>query len=685
MPMTEHRRSFSQLAAVLLVALYTLTHLLAAVGLIAFGLSAGGYPLNRWGIYGYAVAALLILALSLNELRRRADGPSPLLLTLPPLLALWTAGLYFTTAVLWAEFAPYLDDDGLFALLNLAFALTGCGLALGYRWPRLLITWAGGQGLLLLTNPGLLVTTLRYGARLDLEGLPLLLVPLAYGLSALALGYRIRRRRLAVWLAPFALVGIAIALVPVRRLLREFQSPMGLSQSEMGLLLVLSGVSTIYVAALVWGLPFHAWGVSRSWPAASRDRAPGGWVWLAFLALLYGASYLVQGLLNVSQMLPAPGEVQGWVSQSHVVPNAYPVFMYWVPMLLTAVRWLLLPLALIMAWESWQKRGRARLPAREFPALLVWPALASLAAFSILIPRWGLGFVLTTVWGDGRAVVGLMLMPLAVGLGLLGLARLMETPSPLPIFGRGEGAGGGVRALAGLTAVLLLIAYLWWQGRALAAYARVLFAPSPAWVARWEYAPYDPKLAATVGLIVHGALLMLGLWASWRTGQALSRPASPYAVPRRVWLRVGLVVVTVTLPWVGLWYWWTDPGVVETIPPQGATDVPRDTVIVVRFGPESPLREFWSTGQGMNIRYADTGEYIAGEWLGGDEGIRYDPKGLLRPNAVVEVIFYRQGRRSFVLHFTTAGGDGPTATPIPHTFGPPEPFMTPTPILAPGK
>ena len=113
--------------------------------------------------------------------------------------------------------------------------------------------------------------------------------------------------------------------------------------------------------------------------------------------------------------------------------------------------------------------------------------------------------------------------------------------------------------------------------------------------------------------------------------------------------------------------------------------MPRDTVIVVRFGPESPLREFWGTGQGMSIRYADTGEYIAGEWLGGDEGIRYDPKGLLRPNAVVEVVFYRQGRRSFVLHFTTAGGDGPTATPIPHIFGPPEPFMTPTPILAPGK
>ena len=189
--MIELRQPFSKLAATLLVVLYTLTHLLAALGLIAFGVSAGGYPLNRWGIYGYAIVALVALALSLSELGRSEEGPSPLQFTLPPLLALWVAGLYFTTVVLRAEFAPYLDDDGLFAALNLGFALVGCGLALGYRWPKLLLSWAGGQGLLLLTNPGLLSAILRYGARWDREGLPLLLLPLAYGLSALALGYHV--------------------------------------------------------------------------------------------------------------------------------------------------------------------------------------------------------------------------------------------------------------------------------------------------------------------------------------------------------------------------------------------------------------------------------------------------------------------------------------------------------------
>lgn len=108
--MIELRQSFGKLAAILL-ALYSLAHLLAAAGLIAFGVSAGGYPLNRLGIYGYAAAALVALALSLSELRRREESPSPLQLTLPPLLALWVGGLYFTTAVLWAEFAPWLDDE----------------------------------------------------------------------------------------------------------------------------------------------------------------------------------------------------------------------------------------------------------------------------------------------------------------------------------------------------------------------------------------------------------------------------------------------------------------------------------------------------------------------------------------------------------------------------------------------
>jgi len=669
--MIELRRPLSKLAAVLLV-LYILAHLLAAAGLIGFGVSAGGYSLNRWGVYGYAAAALVAVVFSLSQLRRRAEGPSPLQLTLPALLALWVASLYFTTAILWAEFAPYLDDDGLFAALNLAFALAGCGLALGYRWPGLLTIWAGGQGLLLLTNPALLSTTLRYGARWDREGLPLLLVPLVYGLSALALGYRIRLRRLILWLAPFALVGAVSAVVAVHRLLSEPYRPSGMGPTEMGLLVAVHSLSTLYAVALVLGLPFHAWGASRTWPATSRDRAPGAWAWPAFLALVYIASRLVQGLLGVGQALPAPGQVQGWVSQSHVVPDAYPGFIYWVPTLLTAVRWLLLPVALIAAWETWREGVKVPLPTREFPALLAWPALASLAAFLTLIPPLGFGFVLMTVWEDGRAGVGLMLMPLVAGLGLLGLARLMEGLTRV-----------WAKALTGLATVALLAGYLWWQGRALTAYARVLFAPLPVWAEHWKYAPFDPTVTAVTGMVVQGSLLVLGLWALCRTRRALTWPGSPYAVPGHVWVRVGLGVALVALPLAGFWYWWTDPGVLVTVPRQGATNVPRDTVIVVRFRPESPLREFWGFGQRMDIGYADTGEHVAGATVASATGISYRPEGLLRPNAVVQFTVQRNGRRPFVLRFTTAGMDSPTATPMPPTFGPLESFPTPAPLPTP--
>ena len=612
----------------------------------------------------------MALALSLSELRRREQGPSPLQLALPPLLALWVAGLYFTTAILHAKYAPYLDEEGLFAALNLAFALVGCGLALGYRWPRLLTVWAGGQGLLLLTNPGLLSATLRYGARWDPEGLALLLLPLTYGLSALALGYRVRLRQLFLWLAPFALAGAMAAVFPVHRLLSEPYRAARMAPTEMRLLAAAHGLSTLYTVALVLGLPFHAWGASRTWSPASRDRAPGRWVWPAFLALVYLAAGAAAAQLTVGQggfAPPAPGEVQGWVSPDHVVPDAYPGFFYWAPTLLAAVRWLLLAVALVAVWETWREGVMVRLPTRDFPALLAWPALASLAAFLAIIPPRGLGFVLMTVWEDGRAGVSLLLMPLVAGLGLLGLARLIE----------GLTRAWG-KALAGMAAVALLAGYLWWQGQALAAYARVLFAPLPIWAKRWKYAPFDPRLAATIGLVFDSGLILLGLWALWQTWRALAQPESPYAVPGRVWLRVGLGVIAVALPLVGFWYWWTDPGIIETVPPQGATGVPRDTVIVVRFRPE-PLREFWGIGQGMRVRYADTGEHIPGATAASATGISYSPEGLLRPNAMVEFSVYRRGRRPFVLRFTTAGANSPTATPMPHTFGPPTPVPPPTP------
>jgi len=431
-------------------------------------------------------------------------------------------------------------------------------------------------------------------------------------------------------------------------------------------------LSTLYTVALVLGLPFHAWGVCRTWPATSGDGAPGRWAWPAFLALVYIASRLVQGLLGVGQALPRPGEVQRWVSQSHVVPDAYPGFIYWVPALLAAVRWLLLPIALIAAWETCREGVKVRLPARRFPALLAWPALASLAAFLVFILPWGPGFVLMTVWEDGRAGVGLMLMPLVAGLGLLGLARLIEGV-----------ARDWAKALAGLATVPLLAGYLWWQGRALVAYVRVLFVPLPVWAEHWEYAPFDPRLTAAVAIVPHSGLLALGLWALCWTWRTLTCPGSLYTVPGQVWLRVGLGVAMVALPLAGFWYRWTDPGVMASVPPQGATEVARDTIIVVRFKPESPLREFWSTGQGMTVHYADTGEHIPGATIGSGAGISYAPQGLLKPNAVVQLTVYRDGRRPFVLRFTTAGMDSPTATPMPRTFGPLESVPTPAPLPTP--
>lgn len=87
---TETRPRLSGLIATQLTALYSLAHLLAAASLVAFGLLASGYPLNRWSIYGYAGAALVALILSLRALRHRNDRPNALLLTLLPLLAACT-------------------------------------------------------------------------------------------------------------------------------------------------------------------------------------------------------------------------------------------------------------------------------------------------------------------------------------------------------------------------------------------------------------------------------------------------------------------------------------------------------------------------------------------------------------------------------------------------------------------
>jgi len=649
--MIEIRRPRNKLAAVLLV-LYNLAHLLAAISLIHFGIKAGGYPLNRWGVYIYSGAAAIALALSLRELLRRQEGPSPLQLTLPPLLALCVAGLYFTTAMLGAEYAPYLDDDGFFAILNLAFALSGCLLALLYRWPRLLVAWAAGQGILLLANPALWVQTIRYGVAPTLGALASTTV--AYGLTALALGYRPSWRRILRWLWPFALVGMALAVRSIFAILPNWHG----ESADLTPILVAAVLASFLTGLFTLGLPFYAWVAGRTWPEKRMARRPSRWVWVAFLLVFFlmaGASASQLSLQHHGRSLPAPGTVQGWRSGDHV-PDAYGPFITWAGWLFDATRWLLLPVGLLALWESWRKRKATRTSIRflEFPRLLLWPGLASLCILITLVhsPLTRLTFVLATVW-DSRMGMLWGLAPLVAGMGLIWSYRIWEQP-------------WGQRTLtlwALLTSGLLLL-FVAWQTQALLAYGRVLFSPMPAWETRWEYAPFDPTLTSVIGIIFHAGLAALGLWTVLECVRTWLGAETTFQIPARMLRHGVLIALALALPLTGLWWWWTDPGVIETVPTQGATNVPRDTTIRITLRPARIM----GGGQGACIRYADTGDYIPGATAGWIGGMGYDPEGLLRPNAVVEITIHQNGRRPYTWRFTTASVDGPMATPIPQAY-----------------
>ncbi|MFB0535432.1 MAG: Ig-like domain-containing protein [Anaerolineae bacterium] len=670
--MIELRQPFNKLAAVLLV-LYSLAHLLAAVSLVAFGLLAGGYPLNRWGIYGYAGAAATALVLSLRALRQCDDRPDALLLTLLPLLALWVTGLYATTAVLYAEFAPHLDDvKELFFALNLACALLGCWLALVYHWPRLLVVWAGGQGLLLLTNPGLWAMLLRGRFAPPLMGL--WLAPLAYALTAPALGYRVPWRRVLKWLWPFTLAGVGMAAYALVTILgSEWYG----EREALPWVAGLTVLGSLLTTGFTLGLPFHAWRIGRTWPGEGLARRPDRWAWVAFLVILFLMSRASAGQLRVGEggffALPAPMEVQRWGPAERVVPDAYLPTITWAGWLFSALRWLLIPAALLILWEAWwqqaQRPVRARARWNEFPRLLLWPALASTGIFITIYPLNMLSFVLGVAWGDQ---MGLLqgLSPLLTGLGLLWLYRLWEQEWSQPM-----------RTLWTLLTAGLLALYAVWQAQALVAYGRVLFAPLPAWETRWKYAPADPTLMSAIGLILHTGLASLGLWAMLRTVQETWRPEGRFALPRQLlWRGLGLALVAITLLGAG-WYWWTAPGVVRTVPLNGAKGVPRNTRILIEFRQDARP---WGGGMGMRTHYADTGDYIPGSTGGGPGGMRFDPERLLRPNAPVEITVYRDGRRPYVLRFTTAGVDSPTATPLPpgEQIGPEGPVPTVPPATA---
>lgn len=652
-----------------LILVFTAAHALVAGGLLAFGLRAGGYPLNRWAVYEYGVvAAVALLWSAVATLRsaRQSDGErSGWAIAIPPLLAVWVVGMYATTEVLHAEFAPYLDDQlEIFAGLNVLFALGGCTLALLYRWPRLLLAWAGGQGALLLTNPGLNVTLFRWGAP-GLVGWVTLGIPLAYASTALALGWRPTRRPFLLSLAGTAAVGLALAMPPTLRLVGEGVRDLGTGPGLWALALV-SSLGTAAYWALVAALPLYAGIAWRTWPTAEREEGSRRWTWVAVTVVLWISTALASfAQVAPDGRLPAAGAVQGWRASEQVVPAAWSPTITWAGWLFTVVRWLLVPYVLLGLVGA-ARRWRPRLALPSVPASLVWAGLGWLAAFA-----WDLspvGFPLH-VAGESYSMVSAFFLPLVGGMLLVVAGRAAE---------RRWGPWG--RRFWRLVTLGGCLALLTWIGQAAWAYGRVLFAPLPAWTERWGYAPLPRVLLTSLGLTIHLFALGLGAWALVRTLGDWAGPGP--MVDRR---RLRSLVQSIALPLLvlailaGFGWWATAPPVVRTVPANGATDVPRDTAVRIEMAPEKGWLGFLlgGSGQGVRTRYADTGDYIPGGGGGTGHSFTFDPEGLLRPNAPVAITVYRTGERPYTLRFTTAGVGGPTATPMPDFPGPHGPIPTP--------
>jgi hypothetical protein len=113
------------------------------------------------------------------------------------------------------------------------------------------------------------------------------------------------------------------------------------------------------------------------------------------------------------------------------------------------------------------------------------------------------------------------------------------------------------------------LALLLWVGRAAWVYGQVLFAPLRTWAERWRYAPL-------LGLLALGGALRAWIVMERAAGRggfdALVRPITP-----------SLLILSAL---VGTWWWVTTPAVVRTVPAQGATGVPRDTVIHIEMRPQ---------------------------------------------------------------------------------------------------
>jgi hypothetical protein len=178
-----------------ITAVLLLAHLLAAFSLVAFGWRTGGYALNGLASYSYLVLAALAAVLFVATSRRTDEWAVAGRVVMAPWLALLVVGAWTATSAYGATYATWGaltgDDLPYYALLHLAYAVLGCGLALGLRWPKLLLAWAFAHaiafalGLVVFASWQLLLLSAN-----PTEFIPILLTLAVYPLAALALGWQ---------------------------------------------------------------------------------------------------------------------------------------------------------------------------------------------------------------------------------------------------------------------------------------------------------------------------------------------------------------------------------------------------------------------------------------------------------------------------------------------------------------
>ncbi len=611
-----------------LALLTALAHSLAALALAAFGWRADGYVLNGPASYIYLALTLMAVCFCLVIWRRKNDWALAWNVVLPMGLPLAAAAVWFATTLFGAKYATWgalTDDDGLFALINLAYALLGCGLALGLRWPRLLLAWAMAHGLIVLLCPFVAIAPPNL-----YEILPWLFVTPAYGLAAWALGWQPNRRVVSMVLG----AGTFAVVAPL------VMSLVGSDTSFASYSLL--GAEVVWSAAALLPLGLYAWRARREWETAALEQSPSAPWMAAALTLVCGA--LLAGYLLGPPMLPRAGEAQPWISNTHIVPVAWLPTLAWSAWLFDVLPWL--AGLLVLGGVVSGLRARPMLSLGTVNGL-VWLGITLLLGWGMdsLSP---LRFILN-VTSEGFTSLLDWLGPLIAALGLLFIARQWER---------------GRRPVWVLAVFLLLSLFLWLQAEMAWPYARFLFFPQPDWASVGEYAPLPPALLAGAGLALHVGLggfglYVVGQWIGIARGETTLAPAL-----RRAALVGGSGVAIV----YAAWYVLTTPRLIQAVPAPDAINIPRDALIVIGLALLTPLDDLWAGGLygSMSARYADTGEYIPASSGSRGAGVFVlAPATPLRANVVIVVTVIYGNKRPYILRFTTGGANTPSATPLP--------------------